>query len=228
MTNSEKHSLKVYASYGHTGETNWIVPLGFEQTQNIDQADVVVFGGGKDIDPGFYGEKVGARTDSPSNRDKKEKEDFDYVQRLRKEGKNVKIVGVCRGLQLICALSGGRLIQDVSNHCGNHFMSTFDKQKIPVNSIHHQMIYPYNLEKDKYKILGWSTNNLSSRYLNGKDKSMWLPTNFKELEVVLFKDTAALGYQLHPEMLFSRKNAEWGPTVKWCQDIFLDFYNDKL
>jgi len=226
MTKSENYLGKIYCSYGYTSEANWIVPLGFTLTNNIDEANVVVFGGGKDIDPGFYGEKVGPRTNAPSNRDKKEKEDFEHVQELRKEGKEIHVVGVCRGGQLICALSGGKLIQDVSNHCGNHYMSTFDKQKLTVNSIHHQMMLPYNLEKSKYKILGWSTNNLSSVYENGFEKPIWLPSSFKELEVVLFKDTNGLAIQFHPEMMFRRSGDQ--PTVKWMQTIFLNFFNKEL
>lgn len=88
---------QVYCSYGHTGEANWILPLGFKLTQNIANADVIVFGGGKDVDPGFYGEKVGPDTDKPSGRDKNEKEDFERIQLLRSEGKKILSVGVCRG-----------------------------------------------------------------------------------------------------------------------------------
>lgn len=88
---------KIYCSYGYTSEANWIESLGFELTQDIEIADVVVFGGGKDVDPGFYNEKRGPSTDSPSNRDKQEKLDFERVQSLRKQGKKIKSVGVCRG-----------------------------------------------------------------------------------------------------------------------------------
>lgn len=203
-----------------------MLPLSFELTNNIEKADVVVFGGGKDVDPGFYGEKKGLRTDSPSARDRREKADFVMTQLMRKQGKDIKSVGHCRGGQLLCALSGGKLIQDTTNHFGNHEMTTFDKQSLMVNSIHHQMMYPYNLESNQYKILGWSTNNLSSKYLNGHDHPCWLPNAFKELEVVYFTGTASLAFQFHPEMMYSRGSSDI--TVKWYQNLFLDFVNNKL
>lgn len=217
---------KVYCSFGHTGECNWILPLNFEITQLIEDADVVVFGGGKDIDPGFYNEKRGPRTDRPNERDRQEKEDFNYVQKINSEGGDVKVLGICRGAQLICALSGGSLIQDVGGHCGTHSVSTFDKKELQVNSIHHQMLFPYNMEKRNYKILGWSTRNISSHYLNGWNKVKWLPVGFKELEVVYFPQTRALAIQSHPEMMY--RTARYDETVKWMQDLFLKFFNNKL
>jgi GMP synthase-like glutamine amidotransferase len=224
-----KSNKKVYCSHGHTGEANWIVPLGFELTQNIDDCNIVVFGGGKDVDPGFYGEKPGPKTDAPSNRDKKEKEDFEYIRNLQNKGKDILMVGVCRGAQLGCALSGGKLIQDVSNHHGAHYMSTFDRTKLRVNSIHHQMMFPYNLEKSKYKILGWSTSPLSSTYMNGFNKPFWLPQNFKEVEIVYFSETNFLAVQWHPEMLFWRKDSsEFGPTMKWMQELLLKILNKEI
>ena len=228
MTNSKNNSRKVYCSYGHIGESNWITPLGFTLTHNIEEADVVVFGGGKDVDPGFYGEKRGSQTDPPSLRDRAEKKDFEHIQSLIKQGKKVKSVGVCRGAQLLCALSGGKLIQDVTNHFGAHEINTYDKQVIRVNSIHHQMLYPYNLKKNEYKILGWSTKNLSSNYLNGFNKPIWLPEGFKEIEMAYFKNTDSLAIQCHPEMMFRSTEEKSVETVKWIQDLFLKFYNNEL
>lgn len=218
---------KVYCSYGHVGESNWIQPLGFDLTQNIEEADVVVFGGGKDVDPGLYNEKIGKRTCLPNARDKQEKEDFEFIQKVRKEGKNILSVGVCRGHQLLCVLSGGKLIQDVGNHAGSdHLMSTFDKQAFKTNSIHHQMIYPYKMDKKHYKILGWSTKNISSRYLNGWEKETWLPEGFKEIESAYYPETHAIGFQGHPEMIY-RRGAE-NQFVQWCQEQFLKAFKKQL
>lgn len=224
--NYQNSSDKVYCSYGHTSEANWILSLGFPLTHDISKASIVVFGGGKDVDPGFYGEKRGRNTDIPSMRDRAEKKDFEYVQKQRENGKKIKTVGVCRGAQLICALSGGKLIQNITNHYGTHDLSTFDKLSLRVNSIHHQMVYPYNLDKKHYKILGWSTKNLSSEYLNGFNKSLWLPESFKEIEIIYFKNTDSLGIQSHPEMMF--KIEKYKETMDWMTDLFTKFYEDKI
>lgn len=220
----KKH--KVYGSFGHSGEANWIMPLGFEITSNILDADVVVFGGGKDVDPGFYNEKRGRTTDAPNERDRREKKDFELVQILRKEGKIIKTLGICRGAQLLCALSGGALLQDVGNHCGEHSLSTFDKKTLTVNSIHHQMMFPYRMDKKNYKILGWSTRNISSHYHNGWGKNRWLPAGFKELEIVYFTNTDSLGIQFHPEMMF--RYDKYNETMNWLQQLFMRFFKSTL
>lgn len=223
---TKEKKRKVYGSYGHEGDANWIIPLGFEYTLDINEADVVVFGGGKDVDPGFYGEKRMSRTDSPSERDKREKEDFLAIQELRKKGKNVLSLGICRGHQLLVALSGGELIQDVGNHHGSHSIATFDKKKFTVNSIHHQMVFPYNMDRKDYKILAWSTENISSRYLNGMGKAKWLPVGFKEIEVIYLPKTHSIGYQSHPEMMFNNKS--YKDTVSWMQELFMKAYNKTI
>ena len=221
-----KPSNKAYCSYGYTTESNWIRPLGFEITHNLEDADVVVFGGGKDVDPGFYNEKVGPRTDSPSSRDKEERLDFLRVQELRAEGKKVKTVGICRGGQLICALSNGKLIQDVSNHCGRHSIITINKEELLVNSIHHQMMYPYNLNENDYTVIATVAKNRSSHYTNGFSKPVWLPEDFLEPEIIHFKNTDALAIQFHPEMMF--RSQEYEETNKWMQELFMKFYNNEL
>jgi gamma-glutamyl-gamma-aminobutyrate hydrolase PuuD len=226
MSKLSKPLDKVYCSYGHSGEANWILPLGFEHTSNIEEANLVLFGGGKDVDPNLYGERRGSRTCTPSDRDKQEAKDFALVQGLNKEGKNIKTIGICRGAQLICALSGGKVIQHVSNHCGTHSMSTFDRLTLDMNSIHHQMMFPYPISAKDYKILAWTTKPLSSNYLNGHDKPIWLPNAFKETEIIYFKKTDALGIQGHPEMLYRRSGTS--KTMEWLQNLFTKFYNNQI
>lgn len=223
----EERRGSMYCSDGHLYESNWLVPLGFKMTSKIEDADVVVFGGGQDIDHRFYNQARGKYTGGPTRRDIVEKRDFDIVQGLIKEGKDVKCVGICRGHQLLCALAGGSLIQHVGdNHIGHHSMTTYNKNEFIVNSIHHQMIYPYNLPKKEYKILGWSTKPIASEYLNGGNKPMWLDEAFKEIEIVYFPKIKSLGIQSHPEMMF--RNQSYDKFMGWLQDLFLKFFNNEL
>lgn len=219
MTNSKG---KVYCSMGYSGVANWILPLGFEITKDIQEADLVAFAGGQDIDTGFYGEPRGRHTGRSGERDVIEKRDFLIALETGK-----KMVGVCRGAQLLCALSGGKLIQHVNSHAGNdHGLSTFDKRLFRVNSVHHQMMFPYTLPREEYKVLGWSNKPLSDVYLNGLNKEMWMPSFFKETEIVKFNKTNALAIQFHPEMMY--RTNYYGATNSWLGDLFLNFYNNEL
>ncbi len=212
---------KVYCSYGYNA-ANWIVGLGLEITSDIQEADVICFAGGQDIDTRFYGEPVGKYTGKPGERDIVEARDFKITQATGK-----KIVGVCRGGQLICALSGGSLIQDVNNHAGSdHSISTYDQTNLRVNSIHHQMMFPYTLPREDYQILAWSQRPLSDTYKNGWNKETFVPNHFKETEIVHFKKTKALAIQFHPEMMFRSRNYEI--TNNWVSDLFIKFYKNEL
>jgi gamma-glutamyl-gamma-aminobutyrate hydrolase PuuD len=107
-----------------------------------------------------------------------------------------------------------------------HSIKTEELKDIRVNSIHHQMIYPYNLDKNDYKILAWSEKNLSTVYLDGKDRNMVLPNDFVEIEACYFKNTNALGWQYHPEMMGDIDINQ--PALTFTRNTFAAFYNNEL
>src|SRR3990167_3250317 len=77
--------------------------------------DALVIWGGEDISPKIYGQKPAIRWTSAtaklSIRDKLEIALANQAVKMR-----IPIIGICRGAQLMCALSGGSLIQHVSGH----------------------------------------------------------------------------------------------------------------
>ncbi len=166
--------------------------------RNPDRYKLVLFTGGEDIHPSFYGET------SPKNichssiaRDKVERVIFRIALRDK-----IPMAGICRGLQFLCVMSGGRLIHHLDGHAGKHHDVGFQKDDtiIRVNSIHHQMSIP---PKDAY-IIGWSANKLSSEYIGDKDKKVeW---GGPEVEAVIFPTIKACGVQWHPEMLPKRSD----------------------
>jgi hypothetical protein len=79
--------------------------------------------------------------------------------------------------------AGGKLIQDVSGHAISDGHSiTFAPQygigDLPMPSTHHQMMYPYEMNSDKYNIIATSTYYLSNKYHNGDNKNITVPDNF--------------------------------------------------
>lgn len=170
-----------------------IVPDRLEDVNTyLPVVDLVVFGGGADVHPLLYGHRdvgsyVGA---TPSIRDHYEQYVF---SRAVEQGK--PMFGICRGAQLVCALSGGALIQDVTNHAigGEHAIETNDGRQLLITSTHHQMMYPKGTE---HELVAWAKRR--SRYYTWDGKEQ-IPNDFKEPEVVYFKQTRALGMQGHPE-----------------------------
>jgi gamma-glutamyl-gamma-aminobutyrate hydrolase PuuD len=171
----------------------------FEPTCNlveqISDADIIIFTGGADIDPIWYGCEKHPLTSPHLSRDIYEveeyKKSFNYPRiKLR--------IGFCRGGQLLAALSGAKLVQDVTNHCVSHMMINKQNESYRTVSLHHQMIYPFDLPQDEYDIIYWSLERRSSHYLGDKiDKSK---INV-EPEVIYFEKTKSLCIQGHPEMM---------------------------
>ena len=166
----------------------------------INRGDVVMFGGGEDISPSLYKEKrhpITHAPDKPSQRDT-----FEFLAFQRAQESGASCYGICRGAQLLCALSGGKLVQHVNNHAGGHFITTSDGEKMMTSSVHHQMMWPFNLPKDKFEILGVSEEPLSTIYIFSPEKSLNKVST--EPEIVFFPETRSLGIQGHPEFMHER------------------------
>lgn len=174
------------------------------RTSDIRKADIVVFPGGSDINPSIYKESVGFMTHYSEKRDKEQIDEFNKARKLQKH-----IFGICRGAQLITALAGGKLVQHIHTHGGSHNIRVQDvitkqAKEFNVNSIHHQMMYPFNLRDDEYKILGRAIGTKVTSFLDGKDQQMTIPEDRDgtiEPEIVYYPKIKSLGVQFHPEMM---------------------------
>jgi len=215
--NKVKESKFKTFSVGH-GDGYWIEN---SRETEWDDANIVIFPGGADINPAIYNEKAGHRTSFWEDTDERH---MAYYKRAVKDGKY--IIGICRGAQLMCAMQneiGGKLIQDVRNHHGNHDITTHDGLTLVTNSIHHQMLYPWNMPKDKYKVLGW-TEGLSKSYLDGNDKQNVFPDfakindNVIEPEIVWFPGIRGLAIQFHPEMMGYNKYS-YEKTLNYLNEV---------
>jgi gamma-glutamyl-gamma-aminobutyrate hydrolase PuuD len=186
---------KIYVVGGALDYANWCQA---EIVGSIEEADLVLFTGGEDVDPKMYGEPKNPHTGCNINRDLKEKKCFEKARELKKH-----IIGICRGSQFVCVMNGGRLVQHQEPQSYLHMMETHDKKVIQVTSSHHQAQYPFNLEKKDYKILGW-TYNLSKYHQDGSGKEMFPE---KECEIVYYPKTKSLGLQMHPEWMDSQSES---------------------
>jgi acyl-CoA reductase-like NAD-dependent aldehyde dehydrogenase/gamma-glutamyl-gamma-aminobutyrate hydrolase PuuD len=137
-----------------------LIELNFEKnnSEDIYQCDGFVLTGGVDTHPSFYNGKT-VYNNSPFafqiERDYFEEKIYRYSQ-LNK----LPVLGICRGMQLINVLEGGKLIQDLDNGNERHRKEESDKvhsiiaednsllHKVSgslagrVNSAHHQAIDP--------------------------------------------------------------------------------------
>jgi gamma-glutamyl-gamma-aminobutyrate hydrolase PuuD len=209
--------MKVY-SYGYPID-HWIDGR-VVKAKTIKEADVVIMPGGADVHPSIYREPVGLYTSADRNYDERD-------IRVYKEavGRGIPIVGICRGHQMLSALNGARLIQDL-NHPGGHKVTTYTGEVFSVNSLHHQAVFPFNLPPDHYRLLAWA-NNLSPHHLDGENKEI-AEGPIKEVEAIYFPMSRAFGVQGHPEWANSHPR-----FVEWCNEMLIrvldgDTFNDAL
>jgi putative glutamine amidotransferase len=177
-------------------------------TWNADaQYDAVLIEGGSDIHPSLYGDP---NTDSfvsdhPSRRDLIERDAIlDAVK------KNALVIGICRGAQLACALAGGRLVQHVNRHSGEHEVTTNDGRHFIVSSVHHQQMYPWDVA---HEMLAWSSEPYSDVYSGHEIDSN---KHVLEPEAVFFPTIKALAFQWHPEWYASQGEIDF--TIRHIKD----------
>ena len=180
--------------------------------QIVAQLDGIVFTGGEDFAPAYYGkeehEKLGEVNVT--------RDTYDLTLLKLATDRNIPTLGICRGLQLINVGMGGTLYQDLPaekpsdiNHRqeeegtvpthsvsvveGSVMHKIFGKQEIQVNTFHHQAI-------DKLapglKIVGWSNDSVP------------------EL-IEAYPHRQILGTQFHPEIFTAAGDALMGKLFKF-------------
>lgn len=188
--------------YSPLGNGHSIFPFDaiFDRAQNIEKSiegvDAVVFWGGTDIHPSLYSEPPHRTNQVRTMRHPSARDEFEKRAMLYCKAKNIPIIGICRGAQLMCALAGGSLVQDCDGHHGNHMMTTEEGETIETTSCHHQMMV---LEKVPHRLLAWSSQKRSKHYKDGYDTEIAYMKHAREPEVVYFPTMHGLAIQGHPE-----------------------------
>lgn len=177
----------------------------FDVVESINDARIVVFTGGADINPRLYGEKPFDTTHFSDRRDF-----FDVAAVKIAVSQKKGLVGICRGAQLINVVANfGRLWQDCRGHAlgwnGTHALIDHETgYRQIVNSVHHQMMIP--TEKGKLvascATSSWKESTsmkwhrADGQFLkNDHDWQRWV----EDPEVVVYPDTKSLCVQFHPE-----------------------------
>ncbi len=191
---------------------NWF-PFDYEITKDASIANVAWWIGGSDVATWLYGEKEGKFTGVSQESSKYELKCWEYF----KDKPTFKI-GSCKGLQNLSVYSGCKLVQH-SKHPYYHNVKTKDGLKLNAISLHHQQVILdekiTGLKEGKdYSLVAWA-EKLSPFHLNGENKDYKFPENYKEPEIVTFKNIWAT--QSHPEAMDINS-----PFVKYCQKTLIE------
>jgi len=167
---------------------------GWDIARHPDEADLIQFTGGADIGADLYGAEEHSTTYSYQQRDDVEVSVYNaYV------GKK-PLAGICRGGQLLWALNGGNLYQDVDNHHRSHVIYGPEGEPLCLaSSIHHQVMKE-DVGFTKPTVLAYTKLATHKIYYDKVQSRFDVDYDSRDVEVAVFKDTRSLCYQGHPEM----------------------------
>jgi len=192
----EQLYLEVYVQadnvYEEANFAEWLVRSGCTRASCPAEADLVIFGGGADVDPGLYGVAEGYHSSVKwdENRD-----NTDIMTYLECYNAGIPMVGICRGAQFLHVMNGGKLFQDVDNHFGDHSMIDLTTREViqRVSSTHHQMVVQ-NIEGGMQLLA--TSNKARKRWLNARE---CVEGSMADVEAFFYRETMCLGIQGHPE-----------------------------
>jgi len=211
-------------SYGepftHLGKISTSVVDIFKDKENIQ---LVVFTGGEDVHPSFYGGVDRGISYHNIRRDMYEKKVFDFCTQH-----NIKCTGICRGAQILDVMCGGSMYQHIRNHTRDHIIIyPALNRKVFVTSTHHQLV---GLAPDAVPI-AWADPRKSDIYIGPNCEKVNPPKH--EIEAAVYPKFNALGVQFHPEFMRNslsgkilyRKMAK--DFLKNSMEAFIDLYGVK-
>ncbi len=194
-----------------------LIELSFEKNnmEDIYRCDGFVLTGGVDTHPSLYNGKT-VYNNLPSSfqieRDHFEENIYHYSQ-LNK----LPVLGICRGMQLINVLQGGKLIQDLDNGNERHKKEESDKEHAIVS------------EKNSllYKISGSFTGHVNSAHHQAIDPNCigdnlmvnaYDDDDEKIIEGLEFKNKTGKAFMLcvqwHPERMKDKKENPFSQNLK--------------
>lgn len=191
-----KKPLSVWVN-SHMDEMEYALmsSAGIVKAQSAEDADIIFFVGGADVNPALYGEEplkgITNYSDITDRRD---------IEMWRKSVDKFK-VGICRGGQFLNVMNGGSLWQDVDNHTRSHMVrDQFTNRQYLCTSTHHQQFKP----AASAVVIGVARE---TTYKQGQDRTWKIKNNNTPMdnyfqidhEVLWYPATRTLCFQPHPE-----------------------------
>ena len=181
--------------------------------QIMAELDGIILTGGEDITPFFYGEEK-----HPKLEDLNSKRDlYDLTLFKLATDRNVPVLGICRGLQLINVAMGGTLYQDIP---------TEHPSEVNHRPGHSEVAHDVNLVSGSVvsELMGQSRIQVNSKHHQGIEKlapglkvTGWSPDSIPEI-VEAYPIRSIMAVQFHPEDFAGKGDAQMGKLFKHLVD----------
>lgn len=178
-----------------------------EQAQKVlSKIDGIVFSGGEDVSPAWYGEEpVNETVEVNPVRDRS---DSLLARAALQSGK--PILAICRGSQLLNVILGGSLYQDIPS-------------QLPQALSHRGADHMIGLEKDGFLARIYGTDSLkvnSSHHQSVKDPAPGIKVIARAPDGVIeaWETAQITAVQFHPEYMFAHGDSSWLPLFTYWID----------
>jgi len=170
--------------------------------------------GGEDIHPSFYGEEIASDKVEVTN-----ERDFLEIELIKKtKVKEIPVLGICRGPQVINVAFGGSLYQDLALR--KEFTLEHNNSGKPKYSNRHQIVVTENSKLNN--IIGkketWVNTyhhqiikNIAPEFITSA-----LSKDDQVIEALEHKNARIIGVQWHPEMMLEEESSQ--KLFKWLID----------
>ncbi len=98
-----------------SGGAPLLVPPGADVEATLDVVDGLIFSGGSDLDPELYGDRAHPETNGVV----RERDDFELELMRAALARDVPVLAICRGSQMLNVALGGGIEQHVPDRVGN-------------------------------------------------------------------------------------------------------------
>lgn len=206
-----KESLWMVPGYMDMLEENGAVPIMFPLTNNEETLKEVynlcsgiLFTGGHDVNPSLYNEEKKETCGKCCiKRDNMEQIILKWTLR-----DNKSLLGICRGIQLLNALLGGNLYQDLNSEYSlsidHHQCPPYDKSVHEVDIIKDTMLYDI-LKTNKINVNSYHHQGIKT--LSNSLRATAISTD-NLIEGAYVKDKKfILGVQWHPEFNYKKEDS---------------------
>jgi GMP synthase-like glutamine amidotransferase len=173
-------------------------------TDKYQKEGWLIMHGGEDISPGIYGMK-NYKSHAPDQASANDRAQIRQIEEAVRKGQ--KMILNCRTHQLIAAMNGLTLIQDMTHNGGHKILvrnletGLFDEE-VTVNNAHHQCVWTENkLEGDKFVVYGYCNLSPYNHYQEGIKLDVKV-----EPEIMYFPQMKALSVQFHLDWMNRDEN----------------------
>lgn len=182
--------MKVYVEGFDAQYEEMFQRRGHEVVEKVEEADLVQFVGGADVNPSLYGEEPHPSTFFSDITDQRS---FNLYKNAITHG--IPMTGICRGGQFLNVMNGGKMHQHVDGHAiyGTHqAVDVYSNSEVRVTSTHHQMMIP-ELERGVVVAVAYEWKPVLQL-------SDWAEDQ-EDIEAVWYEDNKCLCFQPHPEIV---------------------------